>query len=88
VVLQRIGRDFPDAKPKIRMSQQKDGAVISDNGNMLIDVYFNKLIALDKLNIHIKMIPGVVEHSLFYRMASKAIIAGEDGTRMVFPQYA
>jgi ribose 5-phosphate isomerase A len=87
-VLQRVGQDFPDAKPKIRMSQQKDGAVISDNGNMLVDVYFSKLIALDKLNIHIKMISGVVEHSLFYRMTSKAIIAGGDGIRTIFPQKA
>jgi ribose 5-phosphate isomerase A len=69
------------------MSNQKDGAVISDNGNFLLDVTFTKLPALAGLNTHIKMIPGVVDHSLFYRMATKAIIAGEDGIQVIMPIY-
>ena len=86
-VLQWIASDFPDATAKVRMSSQKDGAVISDNGNIIVDMHFAQLIALDKLNVQIKMIPGVVEHSLFSRMASKAIIAGEEGVRTITPQY-
>jgi ribose 5-phosphate isomerase A len=83
IVLKRLTADFPGAKPSQRMSSQKDGALISDNGNMLIDVFFASLLRLDELNILIKMIPGVVEHSLFYGMATKAIIADEGGIRVI-----
>jgi len=78
---------FPDAKVTIRMSDKKDGAAISDNGNLLLDVRFSELPALDLLNIQVKMIPGVVEHSLFYRIAGKAIISGNEGIKTIVPEY-
>jgi ribose 5-phosphate isomerase A len=87
IVLQTLVNDFPGVKLNVRMSNQKDGAVISDNGNMLVDVHFTQLKALDELNIQIKMIPGVIEHSLFYHMATKAIIAGEKGVSIITPSY-
>lgn len=83
IVLKRLAINFPGAKTIQRMSDKKDGALISDNGNMLADVFFAELLPLDELNIKVKMIPGVVEHSLFYGMATKAIIAGEDGIRVI-----
>ena len=83
IVLKRLAADFQGAKINQRMSTQKDGAVVSDNGNMLVDIFFRELLPLQELNTQIKMLPGVVEHSLFYRMATKAIIAGEDGTRVI-----
>ena len=85
LVMERLSSYFPDAKISIRMSDKKDGAAISDNGNLLLDVYFTQLPALDKLNILAKMIPGVVEHSLFYRIATKAIIAGAEGIKVITP---
>ncbi|HEY4323820.1 MAG TPA: ribose 5-phosphate isomerase A [Mucilaginibacter sp.] len=85
VVLSRLNSDFPDAQIKLRMSNQKDGAVISENGNLLADIYFAKAFEPQKINIWIKMIPGIVDHSLFYRMASKALIAGEKGISVITP---
>ena len=87
LVMQRLKNDFPDAKINIRMSDKKDGAAISDNGNLLLDVYFTQLLPLDQLNVLVKMIPGVVEHSLFYRMATKAIIARPEGIQTISPNY-
>ncbi|GAA3959129.1 ribose 5-phosphate isomerase A [Mucilaginibacter dorajii] len=87
IVLHQLTTNFPGATLKQRISTQKDGAVISDNGNMLIDVYFDKLLPLNELNISIGMIPGIVEHSLFYKVAAKAIIAGEDGISVITPSY-
>lgn len=87
IVLKQLKTNFPDATLNLRMSSQKDGAVISDNGNFLVDIHFKQLIPLDELNIHIKMIPGIAEHSLFYRMAAKAIIAGPDGIQIIMPRY-
>ena len=77
---------YPDAEIKLRMGDQKDGAVISDNGNLLADIRFGHTPHWQQLNIDIKMIPGIVEHSLFYGMATKAIIAGENGIRIITPE--
>jgi ribose 5-phosphate isomerase A len=86
-VFKYITTYFADATINLRMSTQKDGALISDNGNLLADIKFNKLPDLKELNTHIKMIPGVLEHSLFYHMATKAVIAGEHGVTIITPNY-
>jgi ribose 5-phosphate isomerase A len=86
-VLVRLATDYPQSKVNLRMSTQKDGAVISENGNLLADIHFNELIAPAILNSQIKMIPGIVDHSLFYRMATKAVIAGNEAVRIIHPVY-
>ncbi|HMI01966.1 MAG TPA: ribose 5-phosphate isomerase A [Pedobacter sp.] len=83
MILNRLATEFPGAEVKFRMSNQKDGALISENGNFLADIHFAELPDLQDLNIRVKMIPGIVEHSLFYKMATKAIIAGENGVRII-----
>ncbi|KIO74495.1 hypothetical protein TH53_26195 [Pedobacter lusitanus] len=83
VVLGQIKTRYPEASVQLRMSSQKDGALISDHGNLLADIYFTALPGLSELNIAVKMIPGVVEHSLFYGLASKAVIAGKNGTKVM-----
>ena len=85
IVPDRLTAAYPDATIKLRMSNQKDGAVISENGNLLADIQFTKLPELQQLNIQVKMVPGIVEHSLFYKMATKAVIAGENGVRVIEP---
>ncbi len=74
---------FPGAKIKMRMSDKKDGAVITENGNYLLDVYFESWPALSSINQIFKNITGVIETSLFYGMAHKAIIAGENGVSIL-----
>ncbi|PWK66343.1 ribose-5-phosphate isomerase [Mucilaginibacter oryzae] len=86
IVCDKLKALFPTALLNQRMSTQKDGALISDNGNMLVDVQFTELPAPENLNTLVKMIPGVVEHSLFYRLATQAIISGEPGIRIMMPQ--
>ncbi|RAJ35485.1 ribose-5-phosphate isomerase [Pedobacter cryoconitis] len=83
VVLKHIHSVYPESVVKLRMSSQKDGALISDHGNLLADIHFTELPELSALNVAIKMIPGVVDHSLFYGMAAKAVIAGSGGTRVI-----
>jgi len=87
LVMRQLRSYFPDADIDIRMSDKKDGAAITDNGNLLLDVRFTQLPALEALNAQVKMIPGVVEHSLFYRMARKALVADESGVRIIHPAY-
>jgi ribose 5-phosphate isomerase A len=71
LVTQWLTKNIPNAKTTMRISTQKDGAVITENGNYLLDVYFAAIMPLDKMNA-IKMVPGVVEHSLFYGVGIKS----------------
>jgi ribose 5-phosphate isomerase A len=74
-----IEKQFPGVKTALRISNKKDGAVITENGNYLLDVYFTKWPELVKINPLLKSIPGIVETSLFYGIAKKAVIGGSDG---------
>ena len=86
LVLRKIGSLYPESNVKLRMSSEKDGALISENGNLLADIQFPVLPPLAEVNMIIKMIPGIVEHSLFYGLATKAVIAGEQGISIMEPQ--
>jgi ribose 5-phosphate isomerase A len=80
----KISSSFPGARFIQRMSTEKNGALISDNGNMLADLYFDVFPDLAQLNIQVQMLPGVVGHSLFYRMAHQAVISGDDGIKHIY----
>lgn len=66
-----------------RHADKKAGFVISDDGNYLMDVRFSNHSSLDEINAKLNRIPGIVEHSLFYQIATKAIIASENGIKIV-----
>lgn len=82
-VTRKVESLYPGTNFKLRMSSEKDGPVVSDNGNLLADLHFAILPPLPELNIAIGVIPGVVEHSLFYQLATKAVIAGNKGITIV-----
>ena len=63
----------------VRLSKQKDGAVITENGNYLLDTWFNEFPDPAFLDEKIARLPGVPGHSLFYQLARRAIIAGPGG---------
>lgn len=66
-----------------RKGDKKMGYVFSDDGNYLMDAKFLKIPPLEELNRVLDGTPGIVGHSLFYQIASKAIIASKHGIRMV-----
>jgi len=51
----------------------------TDNGNAILDASFGRIPDPDSLAGRLAAIPGVVEHGLFLRLASRAIVAGEGG---------
>jgi ribose 5-phosphate isomerase A len=79
----QIKKIFPGVRTNMRLSDKKDGAVITENGNYLLDVYFEQWPLLSSINQILKNIAGVVETSLFYGMAHKVIIAGANGVRIL-----
>ncbi len=58
---------------------------ITENGNLLADVWFASFPGLEQINPHLKSITGVVETSLFYNMATKAVVAGQNGVVIMEP---
>lgn len=56
------------------------GLYVTDGGNHIIDAAFGRIADPDTLAAALKQIVGVVEHGLFIRLASSAIIA--DGDRV------
>ncbi|SDA65723.1 ribose-5-phosphate isomerase RpiA [Methanobrevibacter millerae] len=69
------------AECEIRMAQRKDGPVITDNGNFVIDAKFAEIASPQHLEIDLNSIPGVVENGIFSQMVDKVIVGTSDGTK-------
>jgi ribose 5-phosphate isomerase A len=82
-VLKRIKEAFPHSKAHIRKAEKKDGAVITENGNIVVDIFFKDYNNLKIINPILKSIPGIVETSLFIGLASKAILGTSEGIRII-----
>ena len=80
--LQAIGGD-----PVLRMGVKKDGPVITDQGNMIIDARFPEIRDPKTLELELNDIPGVVENGLFVGLAHVVLIGttdrGEDIIRRI-----
>lgn len=84
-VLSRLAEVFEGAQSIVRMSDKKDGAVITENGNFLIDCRMVPFPDPERVDELVKGIPGVLEHSLFFGIAQKALVAGSGGVRVLEP---
>ena len=65
--------------PVLREGNRKIGPVVTDNGNFILDVEFESVDALDKLDVALKLIPGVLETGLFMSMADVVYLGNSDG---------
>lgn len=72
-------------KVEIRNAPNKDGGLISDQGLVLLDVFFHKedINDIQKLHDSLKNIVGVLEISLFCNIATKALIVQENGFKEI-----
>ncbi len=61
-------------KPELRMGVKKDGPVITDQGNMVLDVAFDAIADPTDLEKTINNIPGVLENGLFVGVADLVLI--------------
>jgi ribose 5-phosphate isomerase A len=66
-------------KPFLRESKGKVGAVVTDNGNYILDVDFGPITDAEELNRRLKLIPGVIETGLFIGLADIVYLAKPDG---------
>jgi ribose 5-phosphate isomerase A len=73
-------------KPALRLAQGgKDGPVVSDNGNLILDVTFSGTPDWPALDAALNGLPGVVGHGLFLRYAAKStvLIGSAGGVRVL-----
>ncbi len=70
--------------PELRMGINKDGPIITDQGNMILDVKFTAIDDPAALEKTLNNIPGVLENGLFVGVATEVLI-GEviDGNAQV-----
>lgn len=60
--------------PELRMGVKKDGPVITDQGNMVLDVKFEAIPKPTELEATLNNIPGVVENGIFVDLADTVLI--------------
>ena len=66
-------------RPFIREAVKKDGPVITDNGNFIVDCQFEDIVNPADLETAIAAIPGVIESGLFSRFAGNTtVIVGSE----------
>ncbi|WP_394832967.1 ribose 5-phosphate isomerase A [Pendulispora rubella] len=71
-------RAFPTSRIEVRRDAGGK-PLVTKHGHWLADVRFGEMPELAAANQVLKFTAGVVETSLFYRIARKAILAGPDG---------
>ena len=69
--LQKLG-----GKPELRMGVKKAGPVVTDQGNLVIDVKFERIDNPAELEKTINNLPGVLENGLFVGVAD-VVLVGE-----------
>ncbi len=65
--------------PRLRQAANKDGPVVTDNGNLVIDCAFGPITDPKTVALELVEIPGVVEHGLFVGRTTTAYVGTEDG---------
>jgi len=68
------------ARTIARLNEDGD-VLITDEGNIILDSYFDEIADAAVLGQAVRSQPGVVEHGFFLDIADEAIIALQDGTQ-------
>jgi len=71
--------------PELRAAERKDGPVVTDNGNLVLDCAFGALDDPARLATGLAALPGVVEHGLFVGMADAVVVGRADGATVREP---
>lgn len=62
------------AKPALRIGLKKNGPIVTDNGNYIIDADFGSFKKCEKIEAELKSLTGVIETGLFLGLADKAYV--------------
>ncbi len=73
-------------KSTLRLASTQDGnqhPLITDNGNYILDCYFDGIPVPKEIELRLNNIPGVVENGIFVNRADKIIIGTSSGIRYI-----
>jgi ribose 5-phosphate isomerase A len=70
------------ATATLRAAARKDGPVVTDNGNLVLDCDFGALADPAATAAALDGVPGVVDHGLFVGLADAVHVGGPDGVRV------
>jgi len=65
--------------PTLRMAKMKDGPVITDHGNFVLDVRFPAAFDPPAMERELALIPGVLAHGIFTRPVTNLLVGWPDG---------
>jgi len=68
--------------PTLRAAERKDGPVVTDNGNLVLDCAFGDIDDPSELARTLSTVPGVVEHGLFVGVADEVHVGRADGVEV------
>ncbi len=71
-----------NGEPVLRKSS-KDGLMISDNGLIIMDIYFKNVDDIQALHNNLLNITGVADISLFCNTVTKALVVSENGFKLI-----
>ncbi len=72
-------------RPRIRMGKAKDGPVITDSGNYVIDLYIYKIVSIDDFERKLYSIKGVIDTGLFSsKLVDYVLISDRDGSIRIY----
>ena len=66
----------------LRQATEKDGPVVTDNGNLVLDCAFGVIDAPADLAVDLDTIPGVVAHGLFVGLADEIHVGTDNGVEV------
>ncbi|WP_297486852.1 ribose-5-phosphate isomerase RpiA [Thermococcus sp.] len=70
-----------NATAELRMAKNKDGPVVTENGNFILDARFAKIEDPLDMEVELNTIPGVVENGIFADIADVVIVGGKEGVK-------
>ena len=73
----------PEEASYVTKAAKKLGAKVKERNEKLLELYFEGISDLKKLDQDLKQITGVIEISLFYQIAAKVVVAGTDGIKII-----
>jgi ribose 5-phosphate isomerase A len=71
-----------DGNPELRAAERKDGPVVTDNGNLVLDCDFGAIPEPEAVATALSALPGVLEHGLFVDLADEIHCGTDDGVRV------
>jgi ribose 5-phosphate isomerase A len=66
-------------EPTLRAAERKDGPVVTDNGNLVLDCEFGPVEDPRTLGRRLDAVPGVVVHGLFVGLTDELHVGSDDG---------